>query len=119
MIFICLAGDCRSFHCSSSELSTSKANTRAEHEVVPDVVDSLKVNTRAASMRIAEFVFYYAATQNRRKVSASHKATADPLAFQKGGFEAEDCRSGARPRVDQTLRSACLFSRTSPSALPR
>jgi isocitrate dehydrogenase (NAD+) len=54
-----------------------------EHEVVPDVVESLKVNTRAASMRIAEFVFYYAATQNRRKVSASHKATADPLAFQK------------------------------------
>jgi isocitrate/isopropylmalate dehydrogenase len=50
---------------------------------VPGLVESLKVNMRPASMRIAEFVFYFAATQNRRKVSASHKATADPLAFQK------------------------------------
>ena len=45
-----------------------------EHEVVPGVVESLKVITRAASTRIAEFAFYYAATQNRRKVSAIHKA---------------------------------------------
>jgi isocitrate dehydrogenase (NAD+) len=45
-----------------------------EHEVVPGVVESLKVITRAASLRIAEFAFYYAATQNRRKVSAIHKA---------------------------------------------
>ncbi len=45
-----------------------------EHEVVPGVVESLKVITRTASTRIAEFAFYYAATQNRRKVSAIHKA---------------------------------------------
>lgn len=45
-----------------------------EHEVVPGVVESLKVITKAASLRIAEFAFYYAATQNRRKVSAIHKA---------------------------------------------
>jgi isocitrate/isopropylmalate dehydrogenase len=45
-----------------------------EHEVVPGVVGSLKVITRAASIRIAESAFYYAATQNRRKVSAIHKA---------------------------------------------
>jgi isocitrate dehydrogenase (NAD+) len=45
-----------------------------EHEVVPGVVESLKVITRAASIRIAESAFYYAATQNRRKVSAIHKA---------------------------------------------
>ena len=45
-----------------------------EHEVVPGVVESLKVITRTASIRIAEFAFYYAATQNRRKVSAIHKA---------------------------------------------
>ncbi|HEY5813678.1 MAG TPA: isocitrate dehydrogenase (NAD(+)) [Terrimicrobiaceae bacterium] len=45
-----------------------------EHEVVPGVVESLKVITRNASIRIAEFAFYYAATQSRRKVSAIHKA---------------------------------------------
>ena len=45
-----------------------------EHEVVPAVVESLKVIRRTESMRIAEFAFYYAATENRRKVSAIHKA---------------------------------------------
>jgi isocitrate dehydrogenase (NAD+) len=45
-----------------------------EHEVVPGVVESLKVITRPASMRIAEFAFYYATVQNRRKVTAVHKA---------------------------------------------
>jgi len=45
-----------------------------EHEVVPGVVESLKVITRAASTRIAEFAFTYAVSQKRRRVSAVHKA---------------------------------------------
>jgi isocitrate dehydrogenase (NAD+) len=45
-----------------------------EHEVVKDVVESLKVITRTASMRIARSTFEYAAREGRRKVTAIHKA---------------------------------------------
>jgi isocitrate dehydrogenase (NAD+) len=45
-----------------------------EHEVVKDVVESLKVITKAASMRIARATFDYAARQGRSKVTAIHKA---------------------------------------------
>ena len=45
-----------------------------EHEVVTDVVESLKVITKVASMRIAKAAFEWAALENRRKVVAIHKA---------------------------------------------
>ena len=45
-----------------------------EHEVVPGVVESLKVITEKASARIAEFAFEYAKKFGRKKVTAVHKA---------------------------------------------
>ena len=45
-----------------------------EHLVAPGVVESVKVITRKASLRIAEFAFRYAKTNRRRKVTAIHKA---------------------------------------------
>jgi isocitrate dehydrogenase (NAD+) len=45
-----------------------------EHEVVTDVVESLKVITRTASVRIAKAAFEYAALEGRGKVVAIHKA---------------------------------------------
>lgn len=51
-----------------------------EHEVVPDVVTSLKVITRAASMRIARYAFEYARRHGRRQVIAVHKANIMKLA---------------------------------------
>ncbi len=45
-----------------------------EHEVVPDVVESLKVITKTASMRIARAAFEYSRREERRKVVAVHKA---------------------------------------------
>ncbi|MBI3473674.1 MAG: NAD-dependent isocitrate dehydrogenase, partial [Candidatus Solibacter usitatus] len=45
-----------------------------EHEVVPGVVESLKVITRVASLRIARATFEYARRHGRRKVTAVHKA---------------------------------------------
>lgn len=45
-----------------------------EHEVVKDVVESLKIITRYASMRIAKYAFAYAQKNHRRKVTAVHKA---------------------------------------------
>ena len=45
-----------------------------EHEVVKDVVTALKVITRAASIRIAEYAFRFAAATGRKKVTSIHKA---------------------------------------------
>jgi len=45
-----------------------------EHEVVPGVVESLKIITERASTRIARFAFQYARTHGRRRVTAVHKA---------------------------------------------
>ena len=45
-----------------------------EHEVVPGVVESLKIITEKASTRIARFAFEYAKRENRKKIHAIHKA---------------------------------------------
>src|SRR5207342_2431515 len=45
-----------------------------EHEVVPGVVESLKVITEKASTRIAKFAFEYARKNQRKKIHAIHKA---------------------------------------------
>jgi len=45
-----------------------------EHEVVPGVVESLKIMTEKASTRIAVFAFEHARKHKRRKVTAVHKA---------------------------------------------
>ncbi|MGB2715847.1 MAG: isocitrate dehydrogenase (NAD(+)) [Vicinamibacterales bacterium] len=45
-----------------------------EHEVVPGVVESLKIITERASTRISEFAFDYAKSHGRKRVTAIHKA---------------------------------------------
>jgi isocitrate dehydrogenase (NAD+) len=45
-----------------------------EHEVVPGVVESLKIITERASTRIAKFAFEYAKKHGRKKIHAIHKA---------------------------------------------
>ena len=45
-----------------------------EHEVVPGVVESLKIITERASTRIAKFAFDHARTAGRKRVTAIHKA---------------------------------------------
>jgi isocitrate dehydrogenase (NAD+) len=45
-----------------------------EHEVVPGVVESLRVVTEAASERIARFAFETARRQGRKRVTCVHKA---------------------------------------------
>ncbi|KAF2583522.1 hypothetical protein F2Q68_00000078, partial [Brassica cretica] len=42
--------------------------------VVRGVVESLKIITRQASLRVAEYAFHYAKTHGRERVSAIHKA---------------------------------------------
>jgi len=45
-----------------------------EHQVVPGVVESLKIITERASTRIAEFAFAHARRHGRKRVTAIHKA---------------------------------------------
>ena len=45
-----------------------------EHEVIPGVVESLKIITEKASTRIARFAFEYARKFKRKRIHAIHKA---------------------------------------------
>ena len=45
-----------------------------EHEVVPGVVESLKIISEKASTRISQFAFEYARKHKRKKIHAIHKA---------------------------------------------
>src|ERR1700743_708004 len=45
-----------------------------EHEVVPGVVESIKVITEKGSTRIAQFAFDYARKHGRKKIHSIHKA---------------------------------------------
>ena len=45
-----------------------------EHQVVPGVVESLKIITEKASTRVAEFAFEYAKANGRKRITAVHKA---------------------------------------------
>src|SRR5882724_5469526 len=45
-----------------------------EHEVIPGVVESLKIITEKASTRISRFAFEYARINQRKKIHSIHKA---------------------------------------------
>src|SRR5206468_757389 len=45
-----------------------------EHEIVPGIVESLKIITAKASTRIARFAFEHARAFGRKRVTAIHKA---------------------------------------------
>ena len=45
-----------------------------EHEVIPGVVESLKIITEHASTRIAKFAFEHARKHGRKRITAVHKA---------------------------------------------
>ena len=45
-----------------------------EHRVGADAAEAIKITTRGASARVAEFAFEYARRNRRRRVSAIHKA---------------------------------------------
>jgi len=66
------------------DLVVIRENTEGEYSslenmVAPGVVQSLKVITRSASLRIARYAFDYAVRHNRKKVTAVHKANIQKL----------------------------------------
>jgi isocitrate dehydrogenase (NAD+) len=81
-----------------------------EHEVVPGVVESLKIITERASTRIAQFAFRYAKRHGRRRVTAIHKANIMKLG---DGLFLESVRRVAREHADITydervVDAACM-----------
>ena len=68
-----------------------------EHEIVKDVVTSLKVITRGASERIARYAFSYAQKNGRKHVTAIHKANIMKLA---DGLFLRCCREVAKEYPD-------------------
>src|ERR1700730_13082987 len=54
--------------------NTESLYSGLEHEIIPGVVESLKIITEKASTRIAHFAFDYALRENRKKITCVHKA---------------------------------------------
>ena len=85
------------FHDLPLNLAIFRENTEdlysgLEHEVVPGVVESLKIITRNASLRIARAAFEYARREGRQKVTAIHKAN---IMKQSDGLFLKCCRETA------------------------
>jgi isocitrate dehydrogenase (NAD+) len=68
-----------------------------EHEVVPGVVESLRVVTETASERIARFAFETARRQGRKRVTCVHKANILKLS---DGLFLKTCRRVAESYTD-------------------
>ena len=103
------------FHDVPIDLAIFRENTEdlysgLEHEVVPGVVESLKIITRNASMRIARAAFEYARREGRKKVTAIHKANIMKLS---DGLFLKCCREVASqfpaiPYSELIVDNACM-----------
>jgi isocitrate dehydrogenase (NAD+) len=87
-----------------------------EHEVVPGVVESLKIITRVATERIAHFAFRFARKARRRKITIIHKANIMKLS---DGLFLQASRDVARqyPEIecdDYIVDNACMQLITRP-----
>ena len=81
-----------------------------EHEVIPGVMESLKIITEKASTRIAKFAFKYARAKRRKNVVAIHKANIMKLT---DGLFLQCARNVAKkfPKIgfgDLIVDNACL-----------
>jgi isocitrate dehydrogenase (NAD+) len=81
-----------------------------EHEVVPGVVESIKIITQTASMKIARAAFEYARREKRRKIAAIHKAN---IMKMSDGLFLKCCRAVAAeyPEIAYTeliVDNACM-----------
>jgi isocitrate dehydrogenase (NAD+) len=81
-----------------------------EHQIVPGIVESLKIITSTASTRIARFAFEHARANGRTRVTAIHKANIMKLS---DGLFLESCRGVARefPGItydERIVDAACM-----------
>ena len=81
-----------------------------EHQIVPGVVESLKIITEKASTRIAQFAFEHAIRLGRKRVTAIHKANIMKLS---DGLFLESTRKVSREHTDiaydeRIVDAACM-----------
>ena len=81
-----------------------------EHEIVPGIVESLKIITERASTRIARFAFEQARSFGRKRVTAIHKANIMKLS---DGLFLDSCRAVSRQYIDipydeRIVDAACM-----------
>jgi len=81
-----------------------------EHEIVPGIVESLKIITEKASTRIARFAFEHARAAGRKRVTAIHKANIMKLG---DGLFLDSARKVAREFTDigydeRIVDAACM-----------
>src|SRR5262245_18626833 len=81
-----------------------------EHQIVPGVVESLKIITEKASTRIGRFAFEYARVHRRKRVTAIHKANIMKLS---DGLFLDSVRAVARefPEIgydERIIDAACM-----------
>jgi isocitrate dehydrogenase (NAD+) len=81
-----------------------------EHEVIPGVVESIKIITERASTNIARFAFDFAQTYGRKRVTAIHKANIMKLS---DGLFLTSCRKVAVEHIDisydeRIVDAACM-----------
>jgi isocitrate dehydrogenase (NAD+) len=81
-----------------------------EHQIVPGVVESLKIITASASTRIGRFAFEHARREGRKRVTAIHKAN---IMKMSDGLFLDSVRSVAREYPDiaydeRIIDAACM-----------
>ena len=88
-----------------------------EHEVVPGVVESLKIITAEASERIATFAFEHARKHGRKRVTAIHKANIMKMADGLFLKSVQKIATGYPDivRDDRIIDAACMHLVMNPS----
>lgn len=91
-------------------LVTIRENTEGEysgieHELVPGVVQSIKLITETASSKVAEFAFEYARNNKRDQVTAVHKAN---IMRMSDGLFINSCRKAAEKYPDIKFKEMYL-----------
>ncbi|KAF5285405.1 hypothetical protein FQA39_LY16659 [Lamprigera yunnana] len=104
------------------DVITIRENTEGEysgieHEIVDGVVQSIKLITEEASIRVAEFAFKYTKENNRKKLTAVHKAN---IMRMSDGLFLRCCREVAKQFPDvrfeeKYLDTVCLNMVQDPS----
>ncbi len=102
-------------HYEGIDLVVMRENTEdlyagIEHEIVPGVVESVKIITKKASLKIAEYAFDYAVKNKRKKITAIHKANIMKLS---DGLFLDCARKVAKkyPKIefnDMIVDNACM-----------
>ncbi|ODM96040.1 putative isocitrate dehydrogenase [NAD] subunit alpha, mitochondrial [Orchesella cincta] len=104
------------------DVVTIRENTEGEysgieHEIVPGVVQSIKLITEDASRRVADFAFSYAKANGRSKVTVVHKAN---IMRMSDGLFLRCCREASKkfPEIkmeERYLDTVCLTMVQDPS----